>query len=132
MPFDGERILARRVAIRCAYGSFKTALEAAGTTDPSTEIELYAGNAVAARNSIMAHWPGFRSSLLDRIAQPILIESRSLRARTAIALAALDEQPAGFPGRDELLREAAHDAKTIRRERMLWGGVLRPHHLRGR
>ena len=83
----------------------------------TAETQLYAGRGTEAREGITRKWLDLARTLLLRV-QPVLIESRHLRARTALA-AACDAMVSGST-RDTLLRSAEDDASEIRRTGAPW------------
>jgi hypothetical protein len=87
-----------------------------------TEISLYAGSALDAWGGLLRRWRALNRSLLLRSVQLFRIESRHLRARSAIAAAA-GQQPGAAAWRS-LLRSALRDARRIGREATPWGNPL--------
>ncbi|MBI3693757.1 MAG: AAA family ATPase, partial [Acidobacteria bacterium] len=77
-----------------------------------TEIDLYTGETRAAWSRIEERWPAFSRSLLTRV-QALLIESRHLRARAALA-----------EGSEKRLRLAERDAKKLEGEKAECGVAL--------
>ncbi len=82
------------------------------------QIDLYSGNPELAWRRLEAEWTSLRRSLLRRV-QMTRIESTHLRARCALAMAAL--QPSN--GR-RFCRIAAGCARRIEREKTAWGEGL--------
>jgi hypothetical protein len=78
------------------------------------EMALYSGAGESAWQLVARQWASLRRSLLDRV-QFLLIESRHLRARAALAAAA---------GSRRLLKIAERDCRRIEREQMPWGNAL--------
>ena len=81
-------------------------------------IDLYEGKAAQAHARVESLWRGLEASLLLRI-QSVNIEASFVRARAALAHAALD---AG--ARPELLRLVAACVRTLSREQTAWGGAF--------
>lgn len=92
--------------------------------EASTEIDLYTGEALAAWRRIQEHWSPFRWSLLDVASQTIVVESRHLHARSALAWAAASEGGRTSKQQRQLLEQALRDARRIEREKMPWGNAL--------
>jgi hypothetical protein len=86
------------------------------------EISLYVGAATDALTRLLKRWRALERSLLLRTVQLFRIESRHLRARSAVTAAA-GAQTVGST-RQGLLRSALHDARRIQRERTPWGSPL--------
>jgi serine/threonine protein kinase len=82
------------------------------------QIDLYAGEATAAWARIAAEWGQLRRSLLRRV-QMTRIESTHMRARCALAMAALAGTEAG-----RYLRIAERAGRKLRREPVAWGDAL--------
>jgi len=80
------------------------------------EMELYCGDSQAAWDQLQKRWPALSGSLLPRV-QSVFIESRHLRARCALALAATGKK-------GPFLEIAQRDARTIEREGTAWGDPL--------
>src|SRR5262249_54660102 len=74
------------------------------------EIDLYRGMAAEAWKRLSRSWPEFKRSMLGRC-QALFIESRQVRARVALALAAREST-------ETLLKKAEDDAQAIERETM--------------
>jgi hypothetical protein len=85
-----------------------------------TEARLYAGEAADAWELLASRWPLLDASLLLHV-QSVRINSLHLRARSAIALAALEP---GGGGHARLLRGSIRDARRIEREKAPWGDAL--------
>lgn len=83
-----------------------------------TQIDLYRGDGLTARDRLTARWPALAGSLLLRILQIVRIIMFALRARSALALAATaaDSGP--------LLRDAERDARVLERENVPWSAPL--------
>jgi eukaryotic-like serine/threonine-protein kinase len=81
------------------------------------QIDLYNGDADNAWRNIMENWASLTRSLLMGV-QIILIEAYFIRARSALAIAAM--------GKDEkaMLAVALRDAKRIEREKLLYGNAF--------
>jgi serine/threonine protein kinase/tetratricopeptide (TPR) repeat protein len=77
------------------------------------QIELYTGDAEVAWKHLEGQWPALDASMLLRI-QVLRIEAMHLRARTAIAVAAIT-------GDREKLNVAEQLARKIEKEKMSWG-----------
>lgn len=84
------------------------------------EISLYLGNGVDAMVRVQERWPALRRSLL-LLVQPLRIMMSCARARAAICAAA---QVRPDSSRRDLLKLAARDIQTIRRQRAVWGQGL--------
>jgi len=83
------------------------------------EIALFERRVDEARKLLLEQWAGFVRSRLDRL--PFYrIEALQLRARLALASAV---RSSGGP-HENLLRDAARDARLIERERTPWGLTL--------
>jgi hypothetical protein len=78
------------------------------------EMALYSDAGQSAWELVARQWASLRRSLLDRV-QFLLIESRHLRARAALAAAA---------GSRRLLGIAERDCRRIEHEQMPWGNAL--------
>ncbi len=78
------------------------------------EIALYNGEAWTAWRHFQAGWARLRRSLWLRV-QLILIETLSLRASAAVAVAAISHSP-----RERFLRIAHRDARRLQRTRVAW------------
>jgi hypothetical protein len=87
----------------------------------TAETHLYAGRGSDAWAGITEKWPLLEGTLLLRV-QPVLIESRHLRARTALACAY--EVAASSRQRQTLLNEAERDAHAIARTGAPWARGL--------
>jgi serine/threonine protein kinase len=87
----------------------------------TAETHLYAGRGSDAWAGITEKWPLLEGTLLLRV-QPVLIESRHLRARTALACAC--EVAASSRQRQTLLNEADRDAHVIARTGAPWARGL--------
>jgi eukaryotic-like serine/threonine-protein kinase len=115
-PDGGEREVDRAMAF-WPKGGFH--LQHMGGVLARTQIDLYRGNAVTAYDRVRAAYAALRrSGLLS--ATVVRIESRELRARSALASALVTS------GKDRaaLLRVAERDARAISRERTTWGDAL--------
>jgi hypothetical protein len=84
------------------------------------QIDIYCGDGAAALEHIRRRWRALGAAHLLRV-QIVQIELRHLRARAAIA--ALDRAD-NEATREQLLRSAARDARSVRRHRMAWGDPL--------
>ena len=84
------------------------------------EIALYVGDAQRAFDLIMSRWSELSRSFLLRV-QAFKIQMHSLRARAALAAAAVEAPP--LPKRS-LLKLAARDSRVIEREGAVWGSAL--------
>ncbi len=80
-------------------------------------IDLYRGEGSSARRRVHESWPAFADSRLLR-SQRLRIEAHCLRARCALAAAAVGDDP---PAR---LADAEHDIAEIERERLPWSNAL--------
>jgi hypothetical protein len=87
-----------------------------------TEISLYAGPSPVAWEGLLGRWRALERSLLLRSVQLFRIESRHLRARSAIAAATCQEP--GTSSWKDPLRSALRDARRIEREATPWGHPL--------
>jgi hypothetical protein len=81
-------------------------------------IDLYAGAGRAAHERVERVWPAFQRSLLRRY-RPVRIEALYLRARSAVAAAAV-----GGPDRDRLIHIARRAARSLAAESLPWAHVL--------
>jgi hypothetical protein len=77
------------------------------------QIELYTGDAEVALKHISGQWRALEESMLLRF-QGLRIDALHLKARTALAVAAMAKQP------EPLLKTAARLARRIEKEKMLW------------
>jgi hypothetical protein len=77
-----------------------------------TQVDLYAGEAAAAHQSVESAWPSLARSLLLRV-EPIRIAALEQRGRCAVAAAALSEGP-------HPLAIAERTAKELQRHRIAW------------
>jgi serine/threonine protein kinase/tetratricopeptide (TPR) repeat protein len=82
------------------------------------QIALYNGDGEAAWVYVTSRWPDLRSTMLLRI-QVLRIEALFLKARSALAIAAVDRVRTR-----SLLREAERLSRAIERERMPWSNPL--------
>jgi hypothetical protein len=85
-----------------------------------TDIALYSGEALGVAQGVEKAWR-VTARTLDRFVQVGFIRGLETRARRRLALAA---QTADAAGRQALLRGAEEHARTILREKTLWGGAL--------
>jgi serine/threonine protein kinase/tetratricopeptide (TPR) repeat protein len=83
-----------------------------------TQIELYTGDGEVAWKHFTGQWKALRRSMLLRV-QAVRIEARFLKARTALAAAAVTPQ-----NRAALIKIADHMAAKIDSEEMAWGQPL--------
>jgi serine/threonine protein kinase len=83
-----------------------------------TQIELYTGDGEVAWKHFAGQWKALRRSMLLRV-QPLRIEAWFLKARTALAAAAVTPQD-----RATLIKVADRLAAKIDREEMAWGQPL--------
>jgi hypothetical protein len=81
-----------------------------------TQIDLYEGQPRQAWQRLEANWRALSCSQLLRV-QQVRIFMTALRGRTALALAAVDPEPA-------LVRSAQRDARALWRERAPWSQAL--------
>jgi hypothetical protein len=81
-----------------------------------TQIDLYEGQPRQAWQRLEANWPALSCSQLLRV-QQVRIFMTALRGRAALALAAVDPDPA-------LVRSARRDARALWRERAPWSQAL--------
>ncbi|HEY6064819.1 MAG TPA: hypothetical protein VIY96_01595, partial [Thermoanaerobaculia bacterium] len=86
------------------------------------EISLYAGPTTEAWDGLLRRWRALERSLLLRSVQLFRIESRHLRARSAIAAATCREP--GTSSWKDPLRSALRDARRIEKEATPWGSPL--------
>jgi hypothetical protein len=85
-----------------------------------TDITLYCGDPVAASDPVRATWRGMARAL-DRFIQTGFIRGLDSRGRRRVAAAT---QAANAADRDALLEGAERHARTILREKTLWGDPL--------
>jgi serine/threonine protein kinase/tetratricopeptide (TPR) repeat protein len=85
------------------------------------QISLYEGDADGARRRLLEDWPLLRRSHL-LLVQQVRIVMLDLRARCALAASTCHAPDA--PITATLLREAARDARALRRERVAWAEAL--------
>ncbi|MBW2699138.1 MAG: hypothetical protein JRE70_21830 [Deltaproteobacteria bacterium] len=88
-----------------------------------TEIDLYDERADVAWRRIEERWRAYLRSALH-LNQALYIESLSLRARAALALAATHSDPNAHSDARKLLRTAARDAKRMSSQERPWGNAL--------
>src|SRR5262249_48675325 len=82
-----------------------------------TQIDLYSSFGHVAWKHVEEQWPALMSSMLLRI-QVLRVESMHLKARCALAMAAVAKDP------ERLLKFAQNLAQQIAQERMHWSGPL--------
>lgn len=87
------------------------------------ETNLYSGDPLAAWNHTAERWPALANSVLLHM-QYGRIESRNLRARAALASAALCAESRRQGQAEDFLREAERDARSLEREKMDWANAL--------
>ena len=87
------------------------------STLAENQIDLYVGDAAAARERLAANWAALRRSMLLRV-QVFRVEAHHLRARCALAFARHASRPEAY------LREAERDAQRVAREQMAWSNPL--------
>jgi hypothetical protein len=81
-----------------------------------TEADLYLNEATLSRTRLLSSWADLRRSLY-LIHRSGRIEMRYLRARTALAVAAIQD-------RRQMLQAASRDAADLERSRLNWGKAL--------
>ncbi len=83
-----------------------------------TQIDLYEGKVLIARERLIARWPALKGSLLLHGLEVVRIVMIALRARTTLAVASSVDEP------EQLLREAERDARLLERTKAAWSRAL--------